>query len=78
MHQSDIKLATSSPKKFQDDSPVASPPADWPERGSDASTSNFHESFASRDAVQEEKEQEQEPSLECSGTIASVHFFLAH
>ena len=77
-HQSDIKLATSTPKKSQEDSPVAPPPVDRPERGSDASTSIFRESFASRDAVQGEKEERQEPSLERSDTMASVQFLLAH
>ena len=78
MHQSDIKLTTSTPKKSQEDSPVAPPPVDRPERGSDVPTSDFHESFASRDAVQEEKEQKQEHSMERSHTMASVQFLLAH
>lgn len=54
------------------------PPVDHPERGADAPTSIFRESFTSRDAALEEQEKEPVPTLERSETMASVQFLLAH
>ena len=56
------------------------PPAGRADRGADAPASVFRESFASRDAVLEERElePEQRPELERADTMASVQFLLAH